>query len=63
MAPEMIEKKKYDTKVDVWSATVTVYVLLVGKPPFKGKDRQQMFESITKDDVIFKGKLFDRVSE
>ena len=40
MAPEMIEKKKYGTKVDVWSATVTVYVLLVGKPPFKGRDRQ-----------------------
>lgn len=43
MAPEMIQRKKYDTKVDVWSATITVYVMLCGKPPFRGKDRETMF--------------------
>lgn len=39
MAPEMIERKKYDTQVDVWSATVTVFVMLFGRPPFRGKER------------------------
>ena len=53
MAPEMIQRKRYDTKVDVWSATVTVYVMLCGKPPFKAKDREAMFESIVQDELVF----------
>lgn len=63
MAPEMIQRKKYDTQVDVWSATVTVYVMLSGKPPFKAKDRDAMFESIVQDELAFRGEIWDTVSE
>ena len=63
MAPEMILRKKYDTQVDVWSATVTVYIMLSGKPPFKGKDRQVMFDSIVQDKVVLTGKVFSNVSQ
>ena len=31
MAPEVIGRKSYDSKVDVWSATVIVFIMLTGK--------------------------------
>lgn len=36
VAPEMMKKKKYDYKIDVWSSTVLVFVLLCGKLPYNG---------------------------
>jgi len=38
-APEIILQKKYDVKVDIWSASVIVYVMLTGKQPFYGKNK------------------------
>jgi serine/threonine protein kinase len=42
VAPEILNKKPYDLKVDVWSATVVIFVLLTGKMPYNGKDFPQM---------------------
>jgi len=57
MAPEVLLKNRYDTKVDVWSATVTIYTLVTGKVPFKGENSDQMIELIESNDAgqIFKG--------
>ena len=62
MAPELINGKHCGFKVDVWSATVAVYVMLCGKPPFRAKDREAMFESIVQDELVFKGKSWNNVS-
>jgi calcium-dependent protein kinase len=39
MPPEIVKHEKYDSKVDIWSAGVMTYILLVGKPPFMGKTK------------------------
>ncbi|CAL1294923.1 unnamed protein product [Larinioides sclopetarius] len=35
LAPEMIENKTYDEKVDLWCLGILCYEFLVGKPPFE----------------------------
>ena len=39
MPPEIIRREKYDSKVDIWSATVVIYIMLIGRPPFYHKDK------------------------
>ena len=36
MAPEMLEKGKYDHRVDIWSLGILLFELLHGVAPFKG---------------------------
>ena len=43
MAPEIIKKLPYDSKVDIWSVGVIVYILLCGVPPFKGRSKEEIF--------------------
>lgn len=37
LAPELLNSSQYDTKIDVWSATIIVFSLLTGTLPFDGK--------------------------
>ena len=40
MAPELIKSQKYDSKIDIWSAGIVSYILLSGKLPFTGKNKE-----------------------
>ncbi|CAH2297365.1 Serine threonine- kinase N2 [Pelobates cultripes] len=40
MAPEIFERKPYARSVDWWSLGVVIYVMLCGRFPFTGKDRE-----------------------
>jgi len=45
IAPEVLNKD-YNEKCDTWSVGVILYMFLVGRPPFNGKDNVEIVESI-----------------
>ena len=42
MAPEIIEKKQYDYKADVWSLGALLYQLLIGHTPFQSTFKEEL---------------------
>lgn len=46
IAPEMISNGTYGQSVDVWALGVLVYELLVGSPPFGGKNASEVYKNI-----------------
>lgn len=63
MAPEIIQEKNYDHKVDVWSIGVITYILLCGRPPFKGRSKPEIFKSIIHNEPLFDTQPWPRISE
>jgi serine/threonine protein kinase len=63
VAPEVINRKPYDQKVDMWSIGVTTYLLLSGETPFNGKNRQQLFRRISCDEPVFHDDKWGNVSD
>ncbi|KAK9713289.1 hypothetical protein RND81_06G017300 [Saponaria officinalis] len=46
MAPEVLEFKRYDEKVDMWSIGAILFELLDGHPPFPGRSNVQLLKKI-----------------
>ncbi|PHT31741.1 hypothetical protein CQW23_28078 [Capsicum baccatum] len=46
MAPEILQFKKYDDKVDMWSLGAILFELLNGYPPFRGSSSVQILQNI-----------------
>ena len=49
IAPEVL-KKKYNSKCDLWSCGIIMYILLTGVPPFGGSNNRIIIEKILKKD-------------
>lgn len=62
MAPEIVQEKTYDLRVDVWSVGVIAYILLSGRPPFKGKTKTDIFKSILEDELNFSAGIWSKIS-
>ena len=62
IAPEVL-LGKYNEKCDVWSCGVIMYILLCGGPPFNGSTNNDIFFSILEDQLIFKGAVWNQVSQ
>ena len=45
IAPEVL-KKRYNSKCDIWSCGVIMYILLTGFPPFQGKNNKEIIAKI-----------------
>lgn len=61
VAPEVLEKKGYDYKCDVWSAGIMMFVIMAADFPFKGANHNQTFEKIKKTQYNVEG--FDNTSK
>ncbi len=48
LAPEVLGGDQADPKSDVWALGVTLYELVTGEKPFKGKDAEELFAAIRK---------------
>ena len=51
MSPELILKKVYDYKSDIWSAMVTIYALIYGNLPFYGETYSETSQEILKYNI------------
>ena len=48
MAPELLEGKEYNYKVDLWSIGIIIYRLYFGKSPFPGLEKPALIKYIDK---------------
>lgn len=62
MAPEILEGVPYDTRADMWSLGVIVYILLGGYPPFIEQNQRELFRKIRKADYTFHDEYWSQVS-
>ena len=46
MAPEMVQNKPHDEKIDIWSLGVLLFELVHGRVPFRGKSTHEKFTEI-----------------
>ena len=46
MAPEILEKKLYNVKADIWSLGVILFELITGFPPFKANTKSELKANI-----------------
>ena len=63
MSPEIVMRKKYDPKVDTWSAGIVAYILLCGRPPFTGTNKEEVYEAIKYNKLPFQSSEWMFVSD
>lgn len=52
MAPEMVLKRKYDAKVDLWSVGVILYECLFGQAPYKSATIEELLAKVREDKPV-----------
>jgi serine/threonine protein kinase len=59
VAPEILDNKKYDNRVDYWSLGVVMYIMLSGQPPFFHEDNFELFEMIKEGEFDMSGDIWE----
>lgn len=52
-APEILRGNGYDERVDIWGYGVVMFMLLTGKYPYDGSDREKIFNRITTKEIDY----------
>lgn len=63
MAPEIIKKLPYDCSVDIWALGVLTYIMMSGKPPFKGRTKDDVFVEITTKNINYSGENWKNITK
>ena len=63
VAPEILKNIPHDTKADMWSVGVIIYVLLVGYPPFMEDKQADLFRKIRSGEYEFFEEDWEGISE
>jgi eukaryotic-like serine/threonine-protein kinase len=64
MAPEQVlgETHRLDRRTDIWALGVVFYLGLLGRPPFSGRDREELFDEILHRDPKPLRQISDSIS-
>lgn len=62
VAPELLDDRGYDTQADVFSAGVIMYVMLTGRPLFRGDNVNEILEKNKTCQLEFPAKYWDHIS-
>ena len=62
IAPEVF-LQKYNSKIDIWSMGVVLYIMLSGKVPFPGRTEHEIIQNVIKGTFHFNHPAFENVSE
>ncbi|BBN04482.1 serine/threonine-protein kinase ULK2 [Marchantia polymorpha subsp. ruderalis] len=52
MAPEILQRQKYNAKADLWSVGAILYQLVTGRPPFHGNSHVQLLLNIVRTNEV-----------
>lgn len=62
VAPEVL-MGQYNEKCDIWSVGVIMYILLTGKPPYKGSDERVIMDQVKNTPLQVEGSQFRHLSQ
>ena len=62
MAPEVF-LQNYNSKIDIWSMGVVLYIMLSGKVPFPGRTEPEIIYNVIKGEFNFDYNAFKNVSD
>jgi len=62
VAPEILQKKPYGMKADIWSVGVITYILLCGYPPFHHENHNVLFSMIKSGEYHFDDQYWKGIS-
>jgi len=63
VAPEILNRRHYGTKCDIWSTGVITFILLGGYAPFFDDNETELFNKIKRCEYRFDSPFWDHISE